>query len=244
MRSIFFYFILFIASKGHAQGHVEIGAFLGASGYLGDLNKSDWISKESKPAFGVLARYNLTDFIALRLSFLHGQLSGRDSHYADRTFRNFSTIAPITEVTLQAEWHFWPLLQPRLPRNFEPTFSPFLFLGIGLAHTSPKPDLDNMIILKPEFVQGAALDKNATFSSYHAVIPFGAGMKYRPHPQWTFTLEAAFRLTFSDYLDGISHAANPNKPDRYQFWGVTVAHRFRKQPFIFKRNDPMRCKSI
>lgn len=244
MRPHFLFLYFTIPFSIQAQGHLEAGGYLGISGYLGDLNKSDWISKEPKPSFGLLARYNLSDYIALRLSFLHGQLAGRDSHYPDRAFRNFSTTSPINEFALQAEWHLWPLLQPRLPRLFEPTFSPFLFVGVGVAITHPQPDLDNMIIPKAEFIQGAAIDKQATYSPFHSVIPFGMGIKYRLHPQWTLTLEAAFRLTFSDYLDGISHAANPQKTDRYQFWGITIAHRFKKQPFSFNKNNPMRCKGI
>jgi hypothetical protein len=232
---------LFIPFLTQGQDRLEIGGFLGGAGYLGDLNKSDWASKEPKAAFGFLTRYNLSDHIALRASFLHGKLSGRDSHYPDRAFRNFATTSPINELTLQAEWHLWPLVQPRTSHFFKPSFSPFLFAGLGVAITNPKPDLENMLVEKPEFVKGAEIDRNAKFSPMHGTIPFGAGIKYRPHYQWTFSLEAGFRLTFSDYLDGISFAANPEKPDRYQFWGATVAYRFRKQPSGFKKRNPMKC---
>lgn len=226
------------------QDRLEVGGFLGGAGYLGDLNKSDWVSKEPKAAFGFLARYNLSDYIALRASYLYGKLSGRDSHYSDRAFRNFATTSPIHELTMQAEWHLWPLAQPRLPRFFKPSFSPFLFAGLGVAITHPQPDMENMIVPKPEFVKGAEIDRNTTFSSLHSTIPFGAGFKYRPHHQWTFTLEAGFRLTFSDYLDGISFAANPEKSDRYQFWGATIAYRFSRKLFGFKKRNPMKCVII
>lgn len=243
MRQFFGYFLglLLVAFLASGQDRLEVGGFLGGAGYLGDLNKSDWASKEPKAAFGFLARYNLSDYLALRASFLHGKLSGRDSHYADRAFRNFTTTSPINELTLQTEWHLWPLTQPRLSRFFKPSFSPFLFVGLGVALTNPNPNMENMIVAKPEFVRGAEIDRNATFSSFHGVIPFGAGLKYRPHYQWTFTLEAGFRLTFSDYLDGISFAANPEKSDRYQFWGATIAYRFRRQLVGFKKRNPMKC---
>ncbi len=246
MRQFFTYFFILILSISLAKGQerIEIGGFLGGSGYLGDLNKSDWASKEPKAAFGLLVRYNLSDYIALRASFLHGQLAGRDSHYADRAFRNFTTTSPINEMSIQAEWHLWPMTQPRLPRFFKPSFSPFLFVGLGLALTQPTPDMENMIVEKPEFVLGAAIDRAATYSSFHAVIPFGLGWKYRPHINWTITAEAAFRLTFSDYLDGISFAANPKKTDRYQFWGITVAYRFPKQLLGYKKRNPMKCNVI
>lgn len=246
MRQLLKYFLslLLLPFGTEGQDRLEVGSFWGGAGYLGDLNKSDWISKEPKAAIGFLARYNVSDHIALRASFLHGKLSGRDSHYPDRAFRNFTTNSSINELALQAEWHLWPLIQPRISHFFKPSFSPFLFVGLGMAITNPKPDLENMIIEKPEFVKGVEIDRNAGFIPFHSTIPFGAGFKYRPHYQWTFTLEAGFRLTFSDYLDGISFAANPEKSDRYQFWGATVAYRFRRQPFGFKKRNPMKCDII
>jgi hypothetical protein len=244
MRLILLYistYFLLLPTFILGQERLEVGGFLGGAGYLGDLNKSDWLTKEPKISFGFLARYNLSDYLALRASLLYGQLSGRDSHYADRAFRNFTTRSPVSELAIQTEWHFLSLTQPRLPRFFEPTVSPFLFVGFGLTVTNPTPDMENMIIAKPEFVKGAEIDRNAQFSPLHGVIPFGMGLKYRPHVRWTFTLEAAFRLTFSDYLDGISHAANPQKTDRYQFLGLTVAHRFRKRVLGFKNRNPLKC---
>lgn len=232
---------LLLVTKSMSQERIEFGGFVGGSGYLGDLNKSDWFSKEPKVGLGGLVRYNASDFLAVRASLLFGYLSGRDSHYEDRAFRNFSTQSPISEITLQTELHILPLVQPRLPRFFQSTFSPFLFVGIGGAYTRPAPDLENMIVSKPEFVRGAEIDKNTAYSPYHLVVPFGMGLKYRPYIQWTLTLEAGFRLTFSDYLDGISHAANPEKTDRYQFWGLTVAYRLPKRMVGFRNRNPLRC---
>lgn len=233
--------ILLLVTKSMGQERLEFGGFLGGSGYLGDLNKSDWISKEPKVGLGSLVRYNVSDFLAVRASLLFGHLSGRDSHYEDRAFRNFSTQSPISEMAFQAELHVLPLIQPRLPRFFQSTFSPFIFVGLGGAYTRPAPDLENMIVSKPEFVIGAEIDQNVVYSHYHVIVPFGMGIKYRPHIHWTLTLEAGFRLTFSDYLDGISYAANPDKTDRYQFWGLTVAYRLPKRVVGFRNRNPLRC---
>ena len=119
--------LLLLVLKTEGQDRLEVGGFGGGAGYLGDLNKSDWASKEPKAAIGFLVRYNVSDYIALRASFLHGKLSGSDSYYPDRAFRNFTTISPINELTLQTEWHIWPLIQPRISHFFKPSFSPFLF---------------------------------------------------------------------------------------------------------------------
>jgi hypothetical protein len=217
MQSVGRYLIalLFMTSLTRGQERLEVGGFLGGAGYLGDLNKSDWASKEPKAALGLLARYNLSDHVAVRASFLYGHLSGRDRHYPDRAFRNFTTLSSVNELTLQAEWHLWPLTQPHLPHFFKPTFSPFLFVGFGIAITYPKADMEHMIVAKPEFVTGAEMDRNAVYSPFHGAIPFGAG---------------------------ISFAANPNKSDRYQFWGATVAYRFRRLPYGLKIRRAVKCK--
>ncbi|WP_428658595.1 DUF6089 family protein [Runella sp.] len=227
-----------------AQERFEAGLFVGSAGYLGDLNKSDILSKEPKPSFGLVGRYNFSDYFAIKATLLNGRLSGRDSHYPDRAFRNFTTTTPLTELSTQVEWHLWPLSQPRLRHHFTPSFSPFLFAGFGFALTKPKPDLENMIIEKPQFVQGAAIDRSAVYKPIQAVVPFGVGVKYRFHPQWTLAVEAGFRITFSDYLDGISFAGNPDKTDRYTFSGVSIVYRFKKRPFGFKIRNPTKCDFV
>lgn len=240
-----FFLLLFINSFiVNAQDRFEVGVFGGSSGYLGDLNKSDIFSKEPKPSFGVIGRYNFSDYIAFKAGLSNGRLSGKDSHYPDRAFRNFTTTTPLTEFSAQFEWHPWPLTQPRLRYRFSPSFSPFLFAGLGFVRTKPKADLENMIVEKPQFVQGAAIDRSAVYKSIHGVVPFGLGVKYRFHPQWTLAAEAGFRITFSDYLDGISFAGNPAKTDRYIISGISVVYRFNKRPFGFKIRNPTKCDFV
>jgi len=226
---LLFLFLLVHTQWALAQrGRWEAGGFVGLSGYLGDLNKSDWLSKEPSLALGATVRYNVSPLWTVRLSYLHGRFSGRDSYYADRAFRNFATTSPADEITSQVEFNLWPLTDSRNPRAFRATFTPYLLLGIGLVITNPKPDFENMIVVKPEFAEGAEIDRNAKYANTHAVVPFGIGVKYRFAPQWTLAAEVGFRLTFSDYLDGISYAANPSKSDRYKFSGLTLAYRFKK----------------
>ena len=218
----------FFATATVAQERWEVGGFVGTSGYLGDLNKSNFFSKEPRPAFGAILRYRVSPYLSLRLSLLHGRLSGRDDHYADRAFRNFTTTSPANELATQLELNLWPLADSRNPRDFQPQFTPYLFLGFGVVATNPVVDLDNMIITKTEYAEGAEIDRTAIYSNFHAIVPFGLGVKYRFHRQWTLAAEASFRFAFSDYLDGISFAGNPNKSDRYKFSGITLSYRFKK----------------
>ncbi len=234
--------VMLYSGATKAQQRFEAGLWAGMSGYLGDLNKSDWLTREPQPAWGVLSRYNFSERLALRLSFLQGQLSGRDSHYEDRAFRNFTTQASLNELSAQVEWHFWSLSHPSLKSRFKPSFSPYLLTGFGMIHTVSKPDMDNMLEEKPYIVEGILKDKQAPSRFLNGIVPLGLGLKYHFAYQWTLGIEATFRFAFSDYLDGISHAANPAKNDRYQFWGVLLTYRFLQKPFGFKNRNPTKCK--
>jgi hypothetical protein len=52
------------------------------------------------------------------------------------------------------------------------------------------------------------------------VIPIGAGMQYALSARLAITLQATYRFTTSDYLDGFKFSANPDKKDNY--YGVSA----------------------
>jgi outer membrane receptor protein involved in Fe transport len=58
------------------------------------------------------------------------------------------------------------------------------------------------------------------------VIPIGAGIRYGITPALSVTAEASYRVTFTDYLDGFSQVANPNKDDRYYSWSIGLVYKF------------------
>ena len=217
-------------SNNRWYSQYEVGLFLGNSGYLGDLNKSDWFSKEPHFAYGLLGRYNLSSKFAIKLAYSRGTLTGRDSNYPDRAFRNFSTQTTINDIAGQIEYQPWSFPMSKLPHQFQPMLRPYIFVGLGMAFTNPVADMSNMIVIKPEIAAGIEADLNTEYSKTTTIIPFGLGFKYRVAPMWTIGLEAGFRFTFSDYIDGISQAANPSKTDRYKFSGVVVSYRFKRSP--------------
>lgn len=224
-------FSFFVAYATNAQlSTLEVGGFLGTSGYLGDLNKSDWFSREPKPAYGGLARFHLNSHFAIRASYNHGRLSGHDYHYADRSFRNFSTTTTVDEIIGQIEYSFIADNIPKSPRHFRPKLVPYIFLGGGVVLTDPKAILTDMLIATADIVAGVEEDLNTTYSKLNLALPFGIGIKYRLTPTWTLAADASFRISNTDYLDGISKAANPNKTDRYKFSGITLSYRFPKSP--------------
>ena len=208
----------------------EAGVFMGISGYLGDLNKSDFFSNEPRGGFGLLGRYHFSQSFAFRGSLNFGRLSGKDSYFEDRRVRNLTTTSPLSEIAGIIEWD--PFGKKRYVYDsvnyqvkFTKRLSPYFFTGLGFAFTNPKPDFSNPLTTNPTILNGIAQDKVAVYSNLHATIPFGIGVKYDLNQKWVLGLEGSFRLAFSDYLDGISKAANPGRDDRYVFYGFTLTRR-------------------
>lgn len=224
---------IFVAWKSQAQQlHKtwEIGAMVGQSGYLGDLNKSDFFSKEPKLSGGLLARYHYSRNLTLRGALTFGSLWGSDANFSDRKERGFRTRSPLTDLSGIIEWDFLGKRRYKYDTTafqvrFRRTLSPYLFTGVGVGFTKPKPDFTGTTATPANFRQGAMQDLSTGYSNTHFVIPFGVGVRYDLSENWTLGLEAGFRLAFSDYLDGVSKAANPSRNDRYKLSGLTITYR-------------------
>ena len=79
----------------------EIGVYGGGSYYIGDLNPSQHFIY-SKPAFGLIYRYNLSTRHSLRATAFYGNVYGNDSDASDpaQLNRNLSFKSNILEIIL------------------------------------------------------------------------------------------------------------------------------------------------
>jgi OmpA-OmpF porin, OOP family len=212
----------------------ELGVLVGNSGYLGDLNKSDFFSKEPQAGVGLLGRYYYNERWTFRGGLTFGKLTGSDANYSDRAGRGFKTTSPVTDLSATVEWDF--LGKKRFSYDtstyqvkFKKTLSPYFFTGLGLGFTNPKADFTGTPTTLAIYRQGATTDQAAKYSNTSLVIPFGFGVKYDINENWVLALEAGFRFAFSDYLDGISQGANPGRNDKYKLSGLTITYRFDKK---------------
>jgi hypothetical protein len=90
----------------------------------------------------------------------------------------------------------------------------------------------------PEENIPARLAEDLTHSTRRiiAVVPAGAGLKYNLSSSVTLNTETTYRFTNSDYIDGYSIAANPDKKDNYLSQTIGVSFK------IGNRNrDKMGC---
>ncbi len=211
MKKYVFIFIITVFSvfPALAQKHTksaEIGIFLGGSYYIGDLNPLIHFNQFTKPAGGIVFRYNFNPRLSARANVLFGGIQADDSYSASaaQQQRNLNFKSPIIEASAQLEFNF---LDYEIG-NEKRKFSPYIFLGIGVFQFNPHGEINgNWVALQPLGTEGQGLDGGASNRKYKLIqpsIPFGVGIKTNLSNSIGLSIEWGMRKTFTDYLDDVS----------------------------------------
>jgi len=216
----------------------EVGLSAGVFVYQGDLTPETIGSyKTLKPQLALHLYRTITPSFSLRLNINRGKLYGNDAKYASpdwRKERNFNFTTALTELSVQGVWNILGKQQPR--------FSPYVFAGAGFAFTNIKRDWSNMnttIFGEGSDVQnGLTIDAAKSLPRIIPVIPVGVGIRYALNDRFSVIGETSYRFSNTDYLDGFSHSANPNKNDHYLSHSVGVIYSFNK------KNNFLKCPVI
>lgn len=212
----------------------EIGLSAGTFLYQGDLTPAAQGSARSmNTGFTVMGSRLLTPSLSARVNLAVGRLSGDDGLYKTpdwRQQRNFTFQTPLLEFSAQAVWD--PTAQ-----NFTRSrirFSPYVFAGVGVSFLRINRDWSGFnssyFESEPEIAAGLEVDAARKLPGMIPVIPLGAGIKYHFNDRFSFQFESNYRLTYTDYLDGFSQSANPQKADHYHSQSVGLVYRFGKRP--------------
>lgn len=206
----------------------EFGINLGLLVYQGDLTPKQFGSFETqKFSLGLHASKILSPFVSVRANLLLGKLKGDDGIYSKpeyRQQRNFNFTSPVTELSGQLVYNV-------LGRNYSGKgFSPYVFAGAGLALVKVKRDWSNTNMAyfgteSSDFAARLAIDIAHSTLRILPVIPLGAGIKYFFTQRLAINAESSYRLSYNDYLDGFSQAANPKKKDHYLNYSIGVSYR-------------------
>ena len=206
------YFLLLliglVAFEGKSQVS-EIGLCGGVSFYMGDLNPKG-VFAGSRPAGGLIYRYNINPRFAFKAAVLFGSLEASDDK-SGTPERNLSFYSPLSELSAQIELNFMKLYNQK-GKNF---FTPYLFLGVGMFSFNPQAKLrGTWYDLQPLGTEGQ--DLNSTdpetgvtydqkrYSLTQFAIPFGLGFRVNFLKYYCVGLEWGFRKTFTDYIDDVS----------------------------------------
>ena len=157
----------------------DLGVDLGMSGYIGDANRSNFMSH---PGFaGELSfRYLPDTRWAIRGIASGVSLSGNTADMSDvlPDGAQYSFSSMVYSLEGRAEFNFFPYgigeTYKRLRR-----WSPYLTVGLGVCMSSSGGN-----------------------TSAAPMIPVGAGVRYKISERWNVGIEFTFTKTFSDHIDG------------------------------------------
>jgi hypothetical protein len=183
----------------------EFGFMGGGSYYIGDLNQKKHFIY-SKPAGGLIVRYNLSTRHSMRFTASYGQVYGQDA-VSDQSYqqnRNLSFSSSIIEIAAGFELD---LLKYRI-NDMKYPISPYFFYEIAYFRMNPivKDDSGNDISLQELGTegQGTYLNSKKQYVLNQISIPLGIGIKFNLKKRVAVSFEYGIRKTFTDYLDDVS----------------------------------------
>ena len=176
---------------------------------------------------GLFVRYSFHPFIAARLGVSYGtyyatdewnvqqakKASSLQSDYVQRYARRQDIKDNIWEGTLMFE--ISPLRTNYRSKMAHHKLQPILLAGIGYFHytpystfTDPETKISQMVPIANLHLEGDGF-KNmpnapAAVSQWQICVPLGAGLKWDVGEHVTIGAEWVWRMTMTDYLDGVS----------------------------------------
>ena len=173
---------------------VAIGGF-NFSTFLGDLKPKGDIF-DPKPSMTLGAMYYFTSRIGARAEFSYVSLAGDDAESDDRKALNLSFTSSNIEFSVTGIFNVFPNGQRFYQR---PAFNPYGFIGVGISTYNPKAELNGeKHELRP------LMTENVEYGKSTLVVPYGIGGRFMVSPLFNVSVEAGWRIAFTDYMDDVS----------------------------------------
>lgn len=208
--------IAFTLATVTLSAQIEVGLTAGLTSYNGDIDiNARNFGSSIRPGIGLVGKYRLSSSWVLRGQLLAARLSASEKNHPAtwRQQRGFAFVSPLTELTATAEYEFLK----------KEKFAVFAFGGLGVSRFNPNTDYNEP---NPYITTDINTDSKANYKKITPVIPVGIGVKYYLPWDLTLAVEASYRKTFTDYLDGVSNLGNPDSKDTYFFTGLTLTKSF------------------
>ncbi|MDR6300202.1 type IX secretion system protein PorG [Mesonia maritima] len=225
MRYLTVVIIMLLYSSQLQSQTYEVGPYVGAANFIGDVGATNYINPNTL-AFGGVFKWNRSERHSFRLSIIHADLEADDldSDETRRQLRGYSFKNSVTEASLGIEYTFWEWNL----HNFKPQVTPYLYTGL----TGIKYD---------DFYLNAREELTRNDSKINMAIPMVIGIKGTLDTHWVLALEIGARYTFTDNIDGsnpeefdggqnLPSFGNPNTNDWYMFTGITLTYTFGRKP--------------
>ncbi len=203
-----------------AQMLTEVGALVGQSYYIGDLNQTgQFPSGHTHLSWGIIVRQPINPRWAFKGGYFNGTLSGADADNNNPAIqnRNLSFESPINEFSAVFEFNFLRYHSFIIRDHI----SPYMFGGFALGFINPRAELNgneyNLRELKTE-------GQSDAYSRGQFSIPFGVGFKFKFSHRVMFAFEYGIRRTFTDYIDDVSNTY-PDDPSKITTTGQALSNR-------------------
>lgn len=204
----------------------EGGPLLTFAQYRGDMSSEKYNLKGFHSGFGLLIRRRCSDNFYLRSTFFSSKISGNDLQNPNLSSRGFSFQSPVNDLNVVAEYDFGGR---RRYRNhfFHKIISPYMTLGASVTHINPKTDFNET--QNKTIASNISIDKNMDVKSVIPSLNYGFGLKIDVNNGWALNLDFTKRLSFYDYIDGVSASASKKHNDILGFVSAGLIYRFRKK---------------
>lgn len=195
----------------------DAALFVGYSNALGDLVVPNFTFRNPNFAYGFVVRHDLNNHLAWRANLYSGRLNASDSDYEEHRGRNTDFSTPLIELSFNGEYSLIKRTQPPTSgTSFKLRLIPYLTGGFGLGFFNSSVSYGG--VLKEE----EARDKSNKHPKTILVLPLGFGVKADLSPKIYLGLEFGYRLTFSDYIDGVKYSGDPENNDAYNVAGLSL----------------------
>ncbi len=160
----------------------EFGGDIGTSFYSGDLARKGFVAPQALTS-GLMGRYNLNFRWAMTggLSYqgLHSKWDYSGNVFVDK-HKDLEFSSDLINLSYGLEFNFLPLSEKYRYLNTS-SFSPYLYLGLGLAYAWGADD-----------------------SVFSPNMALGFGAKYKINSRWTISALCQWAYSFTDKLDALS----------------------------------------
>lgn len=191
--------------------HLEAGPDL----YRGDVSKEVLGTFRGETlSWGGGIHFRFSDHFLLGINARQGELSGSDADYifdSYRLERDFSFETNYWDATLGIRYEPW----------IERPLQPYLGLGIGAVFFEPVADLTNNSHSElGEFIKN---DSEIIVEDPTLIYPLSLGLVYQISPLIATHLDFTYKLTSTDFLDGVSLSGNADDNDYYGHLSLGMA---------------------
>jgi hypothetical protein len=188
-----------------AQKTLEIGLFGGGAYYLGEMNPAiPFVNTQL--AFGALARLNINDRTALKLSYSRGGIKGNDGQPVRLVPQDYSFNSVVNDISFVGEFNWWEYFTG----SKKSYFTPYLFAGLSYYFS----DLSS----------GMAIPFGFGFK-YSISERFGLGFEWGMRKTFSDYLDGVNATEYQNGLD-TGDSDKTSTWDWYNFTGLTLTYKF------------------